>query len=431
MAVDALGGDRAPLEVVAGALEASSNGVTPILFGPPGTDTGGLELVEARDAIGMEEKPAEAVRAKPGSSLVAACRAVRDGQAEAVVSAGNTGAALAACLLELRRIPGVARPAIAAPIPTRRGPSVLVDAGANADARPEHLLQFAHMGAIFAEEMLDLRRPQVRLLSIGEEAEKGNQLTLEAHRLLAESDLNFSGNVESRELLAGAADVVVCDGFTGNVCLKLLEGTIRTVLDALRHEVVATRRGRVGGFLIRRAARTLRARLDPETYGGAYLLGLRGLAVVAHGNSSRRAIANATRLAARGVEHRLVERLAERLSTPQPEARTDAGRRASPSRTPVYDPRALSPRSRKRGDMAASREEVFERVKEVLTDQLGVEEGDITEEASFQEDLDADSLDLVELIMELEDQFGIKISDEDAQRIQTVGQAVDYVAGHQ
>ena len=315
VAVDALGGDRGPREVVAGALDARSARLTPIVFGPPGTDTGGLELIEVTDAIGMNEKPVEAVRAKPHSSIVAACRAVGEGRADAVVSAGNTGAALAACLRELRRLPGVARPAIAVPIPARRGPSVLVDAGANADARPEHLLQFAHMGAVFAEEMLDLPRPQVRLLSIGEEAEKGNQLTREAHQLLAASGLNFAGNVESRRLLDGAADVVVCDGFTGNVCLKLLEGTIKTVLEAFRQEVTATRRGKVGGLFIRRAARALRARLDPETYGGAYLLGLRGLAVIAHGNSSRQAIANATRLAARGVEHGIVERLARRLST--------------------------------------------------------------------------------------------------------------------
>ncbi|HSO01278.1 MAG TPA: hypothetical protein VLS46_02025, partial [Gaiellaceae bacterium] len=208
--------------------------------------------------------------------------------------------------------------AIAVPIPTRRGASVLLDSGANADARPEHLLQFAHMGAIFAEEILELPRPEVRLLSIGEEAEKGNQLTLEAHALLAASDLRFAGNAESRDLLAGVADVVVCDGFTGNVALKLLEGTIATLLDALREEIAATARGKLGGLLIRPAARRLRERLDPDTYGGAYLLGLRGLSVIAHGNSSRQAIANAIRLAARGVEHDVVGRLAARLREQAP-----------------------------------------------------------------------------------------------------------------
>src|SRR6185295_4150402 len=158
---------------------------------------------------------------------------------------------LAAGLLHLRRIPGVMRPAIAVPIPTKRGPSVLLDSGANADARPEHLLQFGYMGAIFAEEILEIGRPEVRLLSIGEEPEKGNQLTLDAHALLAASELDFAGNAESRDLLA--ADAVVCDGFTGNVALKLLEGTIKTVLDALRDEITASGRGKLGGFLIRPA----------------------------------------------------------------------------------------------------------------------------------------------------------------------------------
>ena len=323
VAVDAMGGDRAPGEVVAGALAAAAGAITSVLFGPAGLDAGGLELVQTTETIAMDEKPAEAVRAKPDSSLVAACRAVGEGRADAVVSAGNTGAMLAACLLEIRRLPGVYRPAIAVVIPTPRGPSVLIDSGANAESRPEHLLQFAEMGAIFAEEILDIARPEVRLLSIGEEAEKGNQLTIEAHQLLADSDLDFRGNTEGRDLLAGAADVVVCDGFTGNVSLKLLEGTIRTVLEGFRAEIRSTLLGTLGGLLIRPAALRLRARFDPETYGGGYLLGLRGLAVIAHGNSSRVAVANAIRLAARGVEHRVVERLSERLS------RAETGERGS------------------------------------------------------------------------------------------------------
>jgi glycerol-3-phosphate acyltransferase PlsX len=313
VAVDALGGDNAPGEVVLGALDAAADGIEVVLFGPPGLDTQGLPLVEAPDRIEMAEKPAEAVRAKPDSSLVAAVRAVGAGEADAVLSAGNTGAMLAAGLLHLRRIPGVMRPAIAVPIPSQLNASVLLDAGANADARPEHLLQFAHMGAIFSHELLDVANPEVRLLSIGEEDEKGNALTLEAHALLRASDLNFKGNAEGRELLRGAADVIVTDGFTGNIALKLLEGTIKELLDALRAEIEATVTGKLGGLLIRPAARRLRTRLDPDTYGGAYLLGLRGLAVIAHGSSGRRAIANAIHLAARGVEHRVVERLAERL----------------------------------------------------------------------------------------------------------------------
>ena len=324
VAVDALGGDRAPDEVVAGALEAAKDGIEIVLYGPAGLDTHGLRLVEAPDRIEMAEKPSEAVRAKPDSTLVAAVRAVGAVEADAVISAGNTGAMLAAGLLHLRRLPGVFRPAIAVPLPARDGVSVLIDAGANADSRPEHLVQFASMGSIFAEEILGRVNPTVRLLSIGEEPEKGDQMTIETHELLRESpSVNFAGNAEGRDLLRGAADVIVTGGFTGNLALKLLEGTIAELLDALRTEIASTPRGKLGGFLIRPAARRLRTRLDPDTYGGAYLLGLKGLAVIAHGNSGRRAVANGIRLAARGVEHRVVERLAERL--------------------PVYDRRASEP----------------------------------------------------------------------------------------
>jgi phosphate acyltransferase len=316
IAVDAMGGDRGPEAVIEGALAARADGVEPVLFGAADLDTHGLELVPTTQVVGMDEKPADAFRSKADSSLVRAVKAVADGEAEAVVSPGNTGAMLAAGLVLIRRIPGVRRPAIAVPIPARRGPCVLVDAGANAECRPEHLLQFATMGAVFAEEMLGIAEPQVRLLSIGEEPEKGNQLALEAHALLAASELDFRGNAEGRDILEGAADVLVTDGFTGNVALKTVEGTIRTVMTGLREEIEATSRGKLGGLLIRPAARRLRSRLDPDTYGGAYLLGLRGLVVIADGNSSPTAIANAIRLAARGVEHDVVGRLAARL--PQP-----------------------------------------------------------------------------------------------------------------
>jgi phosphate acyltransferase len=313
VAVDAMGGDRGPEEIVAGAFDAVSDTVQPVIVGPAGLDTQGLELIEAPDVIAMDEKPTEAVRGKPNSSLVVACRAVGERKADTVVSAGNTGAMLAACLLELRRIPGVRRPAIAVTIPARRGPSVLLDSGANADARPEDLVQFAHMGAVFAEEILGVAKPEIRLLSIGEEPEKGSLLSLEAHRLLAATDLNFAGNTEGRDLLTGAADVVVTDGFTGNVALKVTEGTIQSLLEGLREEITSTAVGKLGGLLIRPAARRLRKRLDPDTYGGAYLLGLRGLAVIAHGSSSRRAITNAVSLAARGVEKDVVGRLTQNL----------------------------------------------------------------------------------------------------------------------
>ena len=316
VAVDAMGGDRAPEEVVAGALAAASNSVEPVLFGrrevlAPLAE--GLEIVHADDIVAMDEKPSDVAREKRESSMFAACRAVGEGDAQAVVSAGNTGAMLAAGLLEVRRLPDVHRPAIAVPLPSIGGTSVLIDAGANADARPEHLVQFGHMGSVFVEEILAIADPKVALLSIGEEPEKGNRLVRETHPVLEASHLDFVGNVESRELLAHAADVVVCDGFTGNMALKLMEGTVKTLLDEFRKEVEASPRGKLGGLLIRPAARSLRKRLDPDTYGGAYLLGLRGLVVIAHGSSSRTAIANAITLGAQGAAGNVVARVAARL----------------------------------------------------------------------------------------------------------------------
>jgi glycerol-3-phosphate acyltransferase PlsX len=314
VAVDAMGSDRGPTAVVAGAHAAAAAGdVDPVVVGPGDLDTRGLELIEASDAIAMDEKPTEAVRAKPRSSLVVACRAVHEGRADAVVSAGNTGAMLAASLLHIGRLEGVLRPAIAVVIPAASGATVLVDAGANADARPEQLLQFAQMGVLLMEHVLGSPAPQVRLLSIGEEPEKGNALALEAHELLRQRIPEFAGNTEGRDLLEVGGQVVVTDGFTGNVTLKVIEGTIKTILDGFRRELTATTRGKIGGFVIRPAARHLRERLDPDTYGGAYLLGLRGLVVIAHGNSSSKAIENAVRLAARGVARDIVGRMGERL----------------------------------------------------------------------------------------------------------------------
>ena len=327
VAVDALGGDCTPDEIVAGAVAAATAEISPVVYGPADLQTHGLDHVVTSEMVEMDDKPAEAVRGKPDSSLVRAVRAVAEGDADAVVSAGNTGAVLAASLVHVRRLEGVFRPGIAVVIPTDHGPSVLIDAGAGADARPEHLLQFGHMGSIFAEEVLGVAHPRVRLLSIGEEPEKGNQLTLDAHALLEASSLRFEGNVEGRALLAGETDVIVCDGFTGNVALKTLEGTIRSLLIALRSEIEATTRGKLGGFLIRPAARGLRARLDPETTGGGYLLGLRGIVVIAHGSSSRVAIGNAIRLAARGIEHDIVARLREAL----PERVVESSRSTNPS----------------------------------------------------------------------------------------------------
>ena len=320
------------------------------------------------------------------------------------------------------------RPGIAIVIPGRRGPTVLIDAGANADARPEHLVQFAHMGVVFAEEILEVRDPSVRLLSIGEEPEKGNQLTLEAHELLEAADVRFDGNTEGRTLLEGDTDVVVCDGFTGNVALKTLEGTIRSILEALRAEIrivdARTHRrppdppGRARPPCTARP-RDDRGRLPARAaWAGRHRpwleLARRDRECDADGGPRRRASARraARRAAARpsGPESRAAVLMRVLLSCAQS--------------TPGQRPERFT-------TVALSRDEVYERVKGALVDKLGADEADINDEASFQDDLSADSLDLVELIMELEDQFGLKIPDEDAQKLTTVGQAVDYVVEHQ
>jgi glycerol-3-phosphate acyltransferase PlsX len=319
-----MGGDRAPEEIVAGALEARSADVEPVLYGRRDEIeplAQGLTVVHAPDVVAMDEKPGDAARTKRQSSLFAVCRAVAQGEADVALSAGNTGALLAAGLVELGRLPAVYRPPIAIPLPAPAGPTVLLDGGANADARPEHLLQFGVMGSVFAEEALGIRNPRVALLSIGEEPEKGNKLTRAAHDLLAASGLNYLGNVEGRDLLTDAADVVVCDGFTGNVALKTLEGGLAQAFAGLRESIGASTRTKIGGLLIRPAARELRRRLDPETYGGAYLLGLKGLVVIAHGNSSRTAIANAIALGARGARGEVVTRVANGLAEAREPAR--------------------------------------------------------------------------------------------------------------
>ncbi len=249
------------------------------------------------------------------SSIVVGARAVAEGRAQGFVGAGNTGAMLAAGLLVVKRIPGVKRPAIVTVLPGAGGPVVLLDSGANADCRPEHLLEFGILGSVFARLALGIASPRVGLLNIGEEQTKGNSLALGAYPLLAASDLDFVGNVEGRDVLFGTADVVVTDGFTGNVALKLLEGTAQALMLSVREASNSDLRSKVGAALLRPALRRVRAAWDPEEYGGTYLLGLRGLVVICHGNSSRKAIANALGLAAGAVRQGVVETVERDLGT--------------------------------------------------------------------------------------------------------------------
>jgi phosphate acyltransferase len=326
VALDGMGGDNAPVEIVAGAVKAAAEGVHVLMCGRReqleaelGGSVPGIDIVEAADVISSSDDPTVAVRGKPDSSMVAACRLVRDGTADAVVSAGPTGAMLASSLLHIGRVRGISRPGIGVPLPAKGAPCLLIDSGANADARPEHLLQFGIMGAQFMHDVMGVERPAVGLLSIGEEASKGNALTIQAHALLAAApDLDFAGNCEGRDVLSGRFQVLVADGFCGNVVLKTLEGAARWLFADVREAAESSMRARIGGLLLRPAIREIRERTDPEAYGGAYLLGLRGLAVIAHGNSGPRGIANAIRIAARGAETGVSATLAARVGSDRP-----------------------------------------------------------------------------------------------------------------
>jgi phosphate acyltransferase len=322
VAVDTLGADRGVAEVVAGALDATRDGVRCVFFGPEQEIRAaadperqdGLEVIDAPVAISNSEEPGRAVRAKLDASIVQAARAVGAGRADAMVSAGSTGAALAASVMHIRRLEGVYRPAVAVVLPVPSGQVLFLDAGANVEVRAEHLVQFAYMGAAFSEQVLGVERPRVALLSVGEEPEKGRPEGVAAHRELASGRLRFAGNVEGGDLPAGEVDVVVTDGFTGNVALKLMEGTSRALIEAIREAARSGTLSKLGGLLLRPKLRGLRKRLDPEVVGGAYLLGLRRLVVICHGSSSRRAIASAVGLAERGVAERAVERMGETLA---------------------------------------------------------------------------------------------------------------------
>jgi glycerol-3-phosphate acyltransferase PlsX len=309
----------------------------------------GVEVADAPVSIAKEADPVLAARATPDASIVQAARAVGEGEADALVAGGSTGAALAAGVFQIRRDRGIHRPALAVPIPVPGHPVTLLDVGANAEVRAEHLVQFAFMGAALAQVVLGVERPRVGLLSNGEEPTKGTPLVLEAHAALAERAagspmVDFVGNVEGTQITDGTADVIVTDGFTGNVALKVLEGTSKTMIDAVRDAALGSPRAKVGGALLRPALRGLRDELDPEGPGGAYLLGLRKLGVVPHGRFTRYGISQAILLAARGVTGDVVGRThgaleaAGALRTAPPAAGAAGGGPASDPATTVAQP---------------------------------------------------------------------------------------------
>ena len=314
VAVDAMGGDRAPAEIVAGARKAADEGIAVVLVGRPEDlgDAAGLDVVPAREVIEMHEDPAQGVRRKKDSSLVRAAELVRDGTASAMVSAGNTGATMAAALLRMGRLPGVARPCIATPLPRLgRSPAVLVDAGANAECTSAMLVQFAQMGSAYAAARFGIPDPSVALLSIGEEPSKGTPLVKEAHAALAAgAGVRFVGNVEGRDLLPSPVDVVVTDGFTGNVTLKSLEGSLRFIVETLFSVFSTDDDTKAASEVLLPHLLPIAAALDPERTGGAMLLGVDGVCVISHGSSSATAILNALRVAHELAAGGLVDRVA-------------------------------------------------------------------------------------------------------------------------
>jgi glycerol-3-phosphate acyltransferase PlsX len=326
IAVDAMGGDHAPARIVDGALAAARHlGIGVDLVGrTPAvrealtrhTDAEALDvrIVDAPDVVEMAESPTQALRRKPRASIRVAADLVAAGEAAAVFSAGHTGASVVAAHGAFGMLPGVDRPALAPAVPTRQGSAVLLDAGATLECRPGHLLQFGVMGSVYARVWMGVDRPRVGLLSIGEEETKGNDLTREAHRLLKTASLNFVGNVEARDIFGGAADVIVCDGFTGNVALKLSEALVEMVEDLLSEELQSTFSSQVGYLLSRRAFRRFRKRVDYSEYGGAPLMGVAGLCIVGHGNSSAKAVRNAIAMASRFATTNVLGRIEHEIA---------------------------------------------------------------------------------------------------------------------
>jgi phosphate acyltransferase len=322
-----MGGDHAPARIVDGALAAARHlGIGVDLVGRTEAvraelarheDAEGCDVrvIEAPDCVEMAESPAQALRRKPRASIRVAAELVARGEAAALVSAGHTGATVVAAHGAFGMLPGVDRPALAPSVPTRDGSAVLIDAGATIECKPAYLLQFGVMGSVYARTWLGIERPRVGLLSIGEEATKGNDLTREAHRLLKASPLHFIGNVEPRDIFSGQADVIVCDGFTGNVALKLSEGLVEMVEDLLGEELQSTFSSQMGYLLSRRAFRRFRKRVDYSEYGGAPLVGVAGLCIVGHGRSSAKAVRNAVAMASRLAGTSVLGRIEQEIAS--------------------------------------------------------------------------------------------------------------------
>lgn len=323
IAVDAMGGDYAPEEIIKGTLMAAEAypDVQLVLVGQkeriqtfiPGVTLKNIEFMEASEVIAMDEHPANAVRKKKDASIVVATRLVKEGEADAVVSAGSTGAQMAAALLGLGRIKGIERPAIATVMPTVEGGKLLLDVGANPDATPEQLCQYALMGSIYAEKILGIAKPRVGLLNIGSEEGKGNELTQKAYPLLKAAPVHFIGNVEGRDVPYGRADVVVCEGFVGNVLLKTAEGLGGALFQLIKEKITSNTVRKLGALAVKPGLKEIAQMMDYAEYGGAPLLGVNGISIICHGSSKAKAIFNAIRVAQECVQTRFIERIREEL----------------------------------------------------------------------------------------------------------------------
>jgi phosphate acyltransferase len=322
IAVDAMGGDYAPQEVVAGALEAAQAypDLEIILVGQPEalkpfiqTLPENIAIHPASEVVGMDEHPATAVRRKKDSSIVVATRLVKEGNASAVVSAGSTGAQMAAALFGLGRIKGIERPAIATVLPTAQGGKLVLDVGANPDAKPKHLYQYGLMGSIYANKILHIDSPKVALLNIGSEETKGNELALASYELLKHAPVNFVGNIEGRDIPKGTADVVVCDGFVGNIVLKFAEGLALSLFGMIKEQITASPSRKLGALLVKPGLKEIAKVMDYAEYGGSPLLGVDGVSIVCHGSSKAKAIRNAIRVARECVESKYLDEIKTHL----------------------------------------------------------------------------------------------------------------------